>query len=249
VSDLLPRLAPKTIGLIGHVIANYPQPDTCRQMIATMQAAGAALVEVQIPFSEPIADGPLFLAANHQALKQGVRPEHALALVAETKAPPLVLMTYANILFRHGYESFVNKAAEVGCRGFIVPDLAPDSAPEFYALCRQKGLCNIAVVPPNVEGARLAYLCEQASGFIYLMARAGVTGKKTALQENTLQRIAAIRKLSSLPVAVGFGISTPADIAFLRGHADYAIVGSQSLRTFQESGVSGLQGLWESFSL
>lgn len=247
---LLERRAPADIGVIGHVIANYPDWQSCRDMLAVMRQAGVSLVELQIPFSEPMADGPLFLAANHRALDQGVRVKDALELMGEvaTTMPPMVFMTYANVVFRCGYEAFAKQAAASGCRGMIIPDLSYDVAPEFYAACVAHGLCNIAIIPPNIAPGRLAEVCRHASGFIYVMARVGVTGRHTEISSELLELLQRLRQVTELPLAVGFGISSRQHIDQLRGHADYAIVGSQSLRCYEEQGLSGLQELWQSLT-
>ena len=248
---LLKKHDKNSIGLIGHTIVNYPNADLTRQAIDIMVEAGVSLIELQIPFSEPIADGPLFTHANHQALAQGVNIEQSFALMAEVSrkhAIPFVFMTYGNVLYQQGYERFVIRAKEAGAQGIIVPDLPIDQTPDLVTACQQHQLAWIQVIPPNATEQRLSLLAKASQGFIYAVARSGVTGAKTALNQQLTNFITRIRQYSDLPIAVGFGIASPQDVAFLRPIADYAIVGSAALRILQEGGVPALRKFWFALS-
>jgi tryptophan synthase alpha chain len=237
-----------TIGLMGHVIADYPSAKDVRAMIAAMADAGVEVIEIQIPFSEPMADGPVFLAANHDALRQGVGYGQSLALMREMAAAhrgiAFVFMSYLNVLYKRGFERFAAEAKAAGARGVIVPDLPLEHAAALDRALSAEGLVNVRLVPPNASDERIAALCEQAQGLIYAVARRGVTGAKTEFGDEVAELAQRIRACSALPVAVGFGVKTGADVRALRGHADYAVVGTQSLQKFREGGLAAFKALW-----
>jgi len=249
MSELLKKHNKNSIGLIGHTIVNYPSPELARQAVDVMVEQGVSLIELQIPFSEPVADGPLFMRANFAALDQGVTVERCFECMHEVSAKhaiPFVFMSYANILFKRGYKNFITAATEAGAKGIIVPDLPVDNGDEFIAICKQYDFAAIQVIPPNISSARLALLARAASGFIYVVARSGVTGTKTDFSQTLITFLAKIREHTDLPIAVGFGVSTPEDVAILKSYADYAIVGSQALRVLQaEDGLKGYSKFWQ----
>src|SRR3989338_4855679 len=159
-----------SIGLIGHVVANYPDSVTVRKAIETMVKAGVALIELQIPFSEPIADGPLFTRANHDAIAHGVTIEDSFQLmqdVSEKYDIPFVFMTYGNVIYKLGYKKFVRKAKEVGAKGIIIPDLPVDQTEDLFNECQRQKFAWIQVIPPNVTKKRLQLLANKSQGFIY----------------------------------------------------------------------------------
>lgn len=239
-----------SIGVMGHVIANYPNPLLARKLIDVMVAEGVRMIEIQIPFSEPMADGPTFMVANHAAVKAGVRFKDALDLMREVseKYPqiPFLFMSYANVIFNQGYEVFVEKAKAAGARGAIIPDLPFEMATDYLSACEKHGFANVVVIPPNIEDARLADLCRVASGLVYAVARAGVTGSKSVLGPELDKFLARIRAHTRLPVAVGFGIQNRDDVLALQGRADIAVIGSQGLRVVEESGLEGATVFWRS---
>lgn len=244
---LLKKHDKNSIGLIGHTIINYPSPEECEKAIAIMVEAGVDLIELQIPFSEPVADGPLFLKANHEALEAGVSVAQCFNFmhrISKKYNIPFVFMTYVNILYKKGFENFVQAAAAAGAKGLIVPDLPVEMATDYLAACTKYAVAAIGLIPPNVTGARLQKIAEAAQGFIYAVARAGVTGSKTEMNKELIAFVERIRHHSELPIAVGFGIATAADIEFLKPHVDYAIVGSQALRVLKEKGLSELRRFW-----
>jgi tryptophan synthase alpha chain len=225
--------------LMGHVIADYPTPAAARRMIALMAEAGVATIEIQIPFSEPMADGPVFLAANHKALAQGVGFDASLKLMAEvTRAHPrvdFVFMTYLNIVYQRGYESFAKEASAAGAKGVIIPDLPVEYAEEWEAACEKHKLYNVRMVAPSTPEARLKVTLAGASGFVYVVARAGVTGGKTDISQQLGERLAVIAKHTKTPLAVGFGVQTPADVTALRAAgASHAIVGTAALKAWEQ---------------
>ena len=238
------------IGVMGHVIAGYPNFDASRQMIAAMVAAGVEIIEIQIPFTEPMADGPLFLAANHAAIKAGVTVEGSFELMQEVTQKyqvPFVFMTYANVVYRSGYERFVNRAVNAGAQGVIVPDLPVDYSQEFLGACRHAGFYAIPVVSPYTADERLSMIFgEVKEGLVYAVARAGVTGTVTNFGDELDDYLRRIRSHTELPVAVGFGVRTREDVGFLAGRADYAVIGSRGLEFYQEGGVKAAKAYWES---
>jgi tryptophan synthase alpha chain len=243
-------MADQTLGLMGHVIADYPSAEAVREMIGVMAGAGVGIIEIQFPFSEPMADGPYFLAANHKALAQGVGYEQAMTLAREMSAKypqvQFVAMSYLNVVYKRGYARFVEDARAAGLKGMIIPDLPLEHAGELETAATAKGLANVRLVAPNTPDARVQDTLKNARGFVYAVARSGVTGAKTELGQNVRELVARIRKHTPLPVAVGFGIRTAADVGDLRGVADYAIVGTASLKAFDQGGASGFQSFWKS---
>ncbi len=242
------HLSPSHIGLMGHVIADYPSPDAVRAMIETMVVAGAKVIEIQIPFSEPMADGPLFLAANHRAIAQGVDYKAALQLMGEvSRTYPQVrflFMSYLNVIFKRGYESFVKDSVSHGASGVIVPDLPVEYAATIETSGASHGFANVRVIAPNTNDQRLDELTSGAAGLIYAVARAGVTGAKSDFS-SVKDFVARLRQRTSVPIAVGFGVRSAADIHQLRGIADLAVIGSASLQRYEEAGIEGVQALWQ----
>lgn len=245
--QFLKKHSDNSIGLIGHMIINYPSPQLCRDAVKVMVDAGVDLIELQIPFSEPVADGPLFMKANHDALAAGVTVDQCFAFMQEMTRQykiPFVFTTYANIVYKRGFENFIKRAIEVGAKGAIVPDLSIDK--EYLQTAKKHHFAPIQLIPPNISEARLTKLAKASQGFIYAVARTGVTGKQTEFGKSLTDFLQRIRQHSHLPIAVGFGISTPSDVEFLKSKADYAIIGSQTLRVLNEKGLPGLQQFWQS---
>ncbi len=242
---LLLRRDGDQIGLIGHLIVDYPDPNTSRELVKIMAEEGVSLVEIQIPFSEPMADGPVFMAANHAALAQGVRVADALQFLQDVRDVPIpkVLMTYLNVPFTYGCQDFCRDFAAAGAAGMIIPDLPMDAVAGLWG-GEIPALPVIPVVPPNVHNERLPTLLHGASGFVYAVARAGVTGQKTELGQELAAFVGRIRQHTSLPVAVGFGIRTADDVRFLRPIADYAIVGTHALETLRQGGLTAFRQMW-----
>lgn len=248
MQPLLTKHSDNTIGLIGHHIVNYPTPEIAREAIRTMAQEGVALIELQIPFSEPSADGPVFLAANQVALEQGVDVAQAFALMQEMTtqfATPMVFMTYVNIIMQYGFKEFVIAAKKAGARGAIIPDLPFDCEPEFWQACREHDFATIPLIPPNITQERLEKILKQGTGFVYAVARTGVTGAKTKFGQELIEFLTKIRQHTDLPIAVGFGVTSPQDIAFLKPYADYAIVGTHALITLRDQGIKGLKQFWQ----
>src|SRR3989441_4285816 len=205
-------------------------------MLEAMDAAGVDLVELQLPFSEPIADGPAFVRANQAAIQAGTS-WHAyfdlMARAAKRFRFPLLFMGYHNSVFQMGAEGFCARLGAAGASGFIVADLPPEEATALNAAARAKDLDPILLMTPTNSPARLAEIGRQASGFVYCTARKGVTGRKTDLSQGVGAFLERCRAATPLPLGLGFGIKTAADVRELRGCADIAIVGTACLEVWE----------------
>ncbi len=238
------RRKEKDILLMTHIVAGYPDWETCDDLVAAMVAAGVDLMELQIPFSEPIADGPVILKANQQALERGVTVAGCLAFgreMAQRHAIPFLYMTYYNILFRHGTARFVEEMAASGVQGAIVPDLPPEEGDGYLAAMARHGRHPIFIFSPTTSDERLQYLASFASGFVYCVARKGVTGMDTRFSEDLEAYLARCRQATDLPLALGFGVKDKSDVDFLKGKADIAVIGTQTLRLVDSQGAGAVE--------
>ncbi|HEY6078367.1 MAG TPA: tryptophan synthase subunit alpha [Polyangiaceae bacterium] len=243
------RRQTRDILLMTHIVAGHPSFETSLRLVEAMVTAGVDLIELQIPFSEPSADGPVILRANQEALAAGSTVERCFELagqVARRFDVPFLFMTYYNILFKHGVARFAARMAELGLRGAIVPDLPPEEGDEYLAAMNEQALAPIFIYSPNTPPARLATIAEHARGFVYCVARKGVTGSATAFSSELSEYLARARAATSLPLAVGFGVKDKTDVAFLRGKADIAVVGSETLRVLERGGISAVTPFLES---
>jgi len=223
----------RATGLIPYLTAGYPTLGGTLELLRAVERSGALAVEVGIPFSDPIADGPDIQRASEWALRQGVGSEDVLELVARFRREstlPVVLMTYANPVVRAGAEAFAARAREAGADAVILSDLPPEELPEVWAAFDREGLDTVLLVAPTTSPARLPLLLGRCRGFVYCLARTGVTGQGAGYSGSLDERLAALRAHTKLPVAVGFGISTASDAAALRGRADAVIVGAAFMR-------------------
>jgi tryptophan synthase alpha chain len=252
-SDIKQRLRNKPILLMTHLVLGYPSLDANRRVIRQMAENGVDCIELQIPFSEPMADGPVILKANQDALSRGIRVADCLAFAEEmTREFPEVnflFMTYYNIIFRYGEETFIRRAADINIRGFIVPDLPPEEGESYLRLSKQYGTSPIMFFTPTSTEERMRVVEKRGSGFIYCVARKGVTGKKTEMDDSLARNLDRYRKATSLPLAVGFGISSREDVAMLEGKADMAVIGTATIRLVDAQGpeavgpfIAGLLG-------
>lgn len=219
----------KEKGLITYITAGDPDLDTTRDLILAMAEAGADLVEIGIPFSDPIADGPTIQQASQRALAAGTTPAAVLALAHRVRSEtdvPLVLMTYYNPVFRYGPAAFAAAAAAVGVDGLIVPDLPVEEAGPLRTACDAAGLALVPLVAPTSTPARIAAIAAQARGFVYCVTVTGVTGARNRITTDLAPVIGRIRRCTSLPVALGFGIAGPDAARSLAPLADALVVGS-----------------------
>ncbi len=236
----------KEILLMTHIVIGYPSLKASEQLVDAMVACGVDLMELQIPFSEPIADGPVILRANQQALAGGLTVAQCLDFggrMARRHPIPFLFMTYCNILYQYGFERFARTMAESGLRGAIVPDLPPEEGGEYLAAMRDNALAPILIFAPTATTERLELLARHARGFVYCVARKGVTGQRTRFSEELESYLARCRRATDLPLALGFGVKDKTDIDFLAGKADIAVIGSQALRAMDRGGVTAVAEL------
>jgi tryptophan synthase alpha chain len=208
-----------------------------------MVEAGVDLMELQIPFSEPIADGPVILRANQESLATGITVEQCLDFAARVSREfdiPFLFMTYYNILFKFGVAKFAAEMAKRGLKGAIVPDLPPEEAGDYLRAMAANGLDPIFIFAPNSPDYRLNLLAESSRGFVYCVARKGVTGAQTEFSRDLDAYLDRCRAATELPLALGFGVSSKEDVEFLKGKADIAVVGSQAIRVFDRDGVEAV---------
>ena len=233
---------PGTTGLIPYVTAGYPTLEESLAMLQAIERAGALAVEVGVPFSDPIADGPDIQRASEHALERGTSVGDVLDLVArfrKTSALPVIVMSYANPIASMGAAEFARRARAAGVDGVILSDLPPEELPETWAAMDDAGLDTVLLVAPTTSASRLPVLLARCRGFVYVLARTGVTGTAGGDAGSLDDRLAAVRRGSRLPVAVGFGISTAADARALRGRVDAAVVGAAFMRCVRENPSHG----------
>jgi tryptophan synthase alpha chain len=236
-------LTRKKILLMTHLVLGYPSFDVNREVIKQMVENGVDLIELQIPFSEPVADGPVILKANQDALQHNIKVRDCLDFAAEVTEKydiPFLFMTYYNILYKYGVADFVNKAKEIGILGFIIPDLPPEEGEEYLESMNSCGLSPIQIYAPTSTAERMRFLADNGAGFIYCVARRGVTGKKTDFDTYFNDYIARCHAATDLPLAVGFGIRDRDDVASLTGIAEIAVIGSETIRLVDEKGAEAV---------
>jgi tryptophan synthase alpha chain len=228
----------KRAALMPYLMGGYPDLDGSAEAGEAAIDAGADLLELGIPFSDPLADGPVIHAAGTEALARGVTP-HGVLHVCERLAAraPVVLMVYANMVLAHGAEAFALRAAAAGAAGLIVPDLPHDEADELRAACDAEGLALVPLVAPTTSPQRTAAIGAAARGFVYAVSLAGTTGERDELAPGLVEMVDGIRSATDLPVAVGFGISTGEQARAVAELADGVIVGSRIVRAAGEGGA------------
>jgi tryptophan synthase alpha chain len=237
------RLAEKKILLMTHIVIGYPSLEASLQIVETMVDAGVDLMELQIPFSEPIADGPVILKANQQALADGVTVEQCLKFGHQAAAQfpiPFFYMTYYNILFKYGVGRFAERMHASQMKGAIVPDLPPEEADEYLDAMGRHDLDPIFIFSPTTSDARMRSIASVAGGFVYCVARKGVTGDHTDFSRQLGDYLDRCRSATPLPLALGFGVKDKGDIDFLNGKVDIAVIGSQVLRLVEEKGIAAV---------
>lgn len=235
----------KDILLMTHLVVGYPSFEASFEIVKAMVAAGVDLMELQIPFSEPIADGPVILRANQAVLASGGRVRQSLAFAQRVTAAfdiPFLFMTYCNIVFKYGEAAFAAEMARIGMAGAIVPDLPPEEGAAYLAAMQAHQLAPIFIFSPTTGQDRMRMLAGHGRGFIYCVARKGVTGQKTAFSESLETYLARCRQATDLPLALGFGVKQRADIDFLRGKVDIAVIGSETIRLVDVHGVGAVAG-------
>ena len=223
---------------IPFITCGDPDLETTIAIVKEMAAAGADLIELGIPFSDPTAEGPVIQKANIRALSGGVTTDKIFDMVRqlrETVSVPMVFMTYANVVYSYGAEDFIRICSEIGIDGLILPDIPYEEKDEFDPLCKKYGLDLISLIAPTSEG-RISTIASNASGFIYIVSSLGVTGTRSEIHTDIASMVKLIRENSSIPCAVGFGISTPEQAAAMASVSDGAIVGSAIIKLIAKHG-------------
>jgi tryptophan synthase alpha chain len=235
--------------LIPYYTAGYPTRAACLDALRAAAAAGADVVEVGIPFSDPLADGPTIQRSTQAALEQGMTVAGVLQLVREAQLTiPVVLMTYVNPVLAYGVERFAVDARAAGVAGALFTDLPAGAAPELERAMADAGLDVIRLVAPTTTDERLASAVGGAGGFIYLISRLGVTGARPDAPVDLDRHVRRLRSVTRLPIAVGFGIGTPAQAAAAARWADGVVVGSALVEALGGGGVAAARGLLESLA-
>jgi len=233
----------KDILLMTHIVMGYPSLEASYEIVQAMVEAGVDLMELQIPFSEPIADGPVILKANQAALAGGVTVKECIDFggrVAQQFEIPFLFMTYYNILFKYGVERFVRTAARNGLQGAIVPDLPPEEGADYLQAMAKHRLDPIFIFAPTTCDERMQAIARHARGFVYCVARKGVTGQQTDFSRELESYLDRCRRATDLPLALGFGVKDKSDIDFLTGKVDIAVIGTQTIRIMDAHGVAAV---------
>ena len=232
---------------IAFITCGDPDLETTAACVRAAVQGGADLIELGIPFSDPTAEGPVIQAANARALAGGVTTDKIFDLVRELRrdvSVPLVFMTYANVVYSYGTERFCDRCVEAGIDGMILPDVPFEEKEEFAPACRERGLDFISLIAPTSEN-RIAMIAREAEGFLYIVSSMGVTGVRSEITTDIGAMVALVRENTSIPCAVGFGISRPEQAGKMAGLSDGAIVGSAIVRLIHENGPNAARAVYE----
>jgi tryptophan synthase alpha chain len=228
--------------LIGYITAGDPSPECTPSLVAALESGGVDLIELGVPFSDPIADGPVIQRASDRALKAGTSVAKVLEIAARIRRHseiPLLLFTYLNPVLRYGLDKLARAAAAQGIDGCLLTDLSVEEAEPYTAAMHQAGLDTVFLAAPTSTGHRLELVAKYSTGFVYLVSRTGVTGERASISEGAAPLVSAMRKTTQLPLAVGFGISTAAQVRAVGAIADGVVVGSALVRVIEQHGASG----------
>ena len=232
---------------IPFITCGDPDLGTTKACVLEAVRAGADLIELGIPFSDPVAEGPVIQEANERALKGGVTTDKIFELVRELRREtqiPMVFMTYANVLYSYGAEKFLSICQEIGMDGVILPDLPYEEKEEFLDVCRKHGIDLISLIAPTSH-ERIAMIAKEAEGFLYLVSSLGVTGARSEITTDLGSIIRVVRENTQIPCAIGFGISRPEQAKDMAALSDGAIVGSAIVRLIHESGTDAPAKVYE----
>ncbi len=230
----------------------YPSPQQTVDYVQRLVAAGADMLELGIPFSDPLADGPTIQEATQHALAQGMTVARGLHILRTLREEglriPVALMTYINPILAYGQERFVKDAAEAGANGLIIPDMPPEEGDELEGLCRSHHLALIYLLAPTSTEERIRLIVRRATGFLYLVSVTGITGAREQLPPDLAEFVHRVREHTSLPLAVGFGIGRPDQARAVARVADGVIVGSALIRAAREGGIEAVEALARSLA-
>ncbi|MGI0082589.1 MAG: tryptophan synthase subunit alpha [Nitrosopumilaceae archaeon] len=240
--------------LIAYVVAGYPNENGTLSAVRGLVKGGADIIEIGLPFSDPLADGPVIQNASHLALQNGIKLGGFISLVKKIRKEtnlPLVLMTYTNLLYRHGYDKFISTAKKAGIDGFILPDMPIEEAKEYLKAVHKYKCDAIFLISPNTSAVRIKKIAKVSSGFLYLVSVYGTTGKQQEIQQYTIDAIRKTKKIVNgrIPVGVGFGVSNQNQARFIiKCGADAVIVGTAFLRLIQDIPQKKIESAVASFT-
>lgn len=226
------------LGLIAYITAGDPSLAASERIVLAAADAGADVIELGVPFSDPVADGPTIQRASERALRSGTTLVGVIELVRKLRTTtdvPLILFTYFNPILQMGVEKFADAASAAGADGVLATDLTPEEAVEYRRVLHARGLDTIFLAAPTSTDERLAIIAEFSSGFLYLISRTGVTGERDSMQGDLPELARRVRRATKLPIAIGFGISSPAHVSVLGGIADAAVVGSALMAEIEKA--------------
>lgn len=232
---------------IGFVTAGDPNPEISEQIMLKMAEGGCDLIEIGIPFSDPIAEGPVIQEANLRSLSQGTTTDKVFELTEKVSKQidiPLVYMTYLNVLFRYGYDKFLDKASKAGISGVIIPDMPYEEKDELQSIAKKYGIEIVSLIAPTSEN-RIKMIAGDAEGFIYTVSSLGVTGARSEITTDLDAIIKHIRAVTDIPVAIGFGINTPEQAKKYSQLADGIIIGSAIVKIVGEHGTDAPDKVYE----
>lgn len=236
--------------MIAYLTAGDPTPDATPGLVAALERGGADLIELGVPFSDPIADGPVIQQAGDRAIKAGTTLARVLGMAAEirkTSEIPLLLFTYLNPALRYGFERLARDAKAAGIDGCLLTDVSVEEAGEYVKVMREAGLDTVFLAAPTSTEERLKLVAEYSSGFVYMVSRTGITGEQQTLSDAALPLIQRMRAHTNLPLAMGFGISKPEHVAELADKVEAVVVGSAVVRQIERD-PAGLQAFMESLT-
>lgn len=230
---------------IPYLTCGYPDIETTEKLVLGMEKAGADIIELGIPFSDPVADGPVIQFSSQEALKKGVNLKRILGMVSDIRKRteiPLVLMGYCNTINAYGEKKFIRDAAKKGVDGLIIADLPADEGKKLSGRMEKNGIDLIFLVAPTSSPERTRKIAELSRGYVYYVSLTGVTGARKKLPSGIKEKIRQVSRLAAVPVCVGFGISTPGHVKLLKNAADGIIVGSAIIRKMRENAGKGMEG-------
>ena len=232
---------------VAFITCGFPDIETTKECVRAAVKNGADLIEFGIPFSDPVAEGPVIQKANAVALEGGITTDICFETVNELRKEinvPFVFMTYSNIVFSYGAERFIAKCKEEGIDGLILPDLPFEEKEEFHPVCRKYGIDLISLIAPTSD-KRIAMIAKEAEGFLYIVSRLGVTGTRSEITTDIKSIVKIVRENTDIPCAVGFGIKTPRQAGEMSGASDGAIVGSAIIKIIEENGINAPEKVGE----
>ena len=233
--------------LIPFITCGDPSLDVTKECIYAMVRAGADLIELGIPFSDPTAEGPVIMEASLRALNAGATTDKIFDMVRELRKDidiPMVFMTYANVLFSYGSERFIQTSRDIGIDGFILPDIPYEEKEEFDGICKQYGLDLVSLIAPT-SNERIAMIAKEAEGFLYCVSSLGVTGTRSSITTDVGSMVRTAKAAKDIPCAVGFGISGPGQAKAMAAVSDGVIVGSAFMKLIAEKGVQSPDTVYE----